>query len=58
MIWQIVGYGLIALSAMVAFAELSLFHNEHGKNAIWVASDLLSGASSAPDAPDAVTKKK
>ncbi len=30
---------------------------EHGRNAIWVASDLLSGASSAPDAPDAPAKQ-
>jgi PTS system mannose-specific IIA component len=26
---------------------------EHGKNAIWVASDLLTGASDAPGAPPA-----
>ncbi len=30
---------------------------EHGRKAIWVASDLLSGASSAPDAPDAPAKQ-
>ena len=30
---------------------------EHGKNAIWVASDLLSGAPDAPAAPAAPAKK-
>lgn len=40
-----------------SLTEVARTLREHGKNAIWVASDLLSGVSSAsgsaPDAPDA-----
>jgi PTS system mannose-specific IIA component len=47
-----------SLKEPASLIEIARSLREHGKNAIWVASDLLSGASSAPDAPDAVTKKK
>jgi len=41
--------------------EIARTLREHGKNAIWVASDLLTGAPAAPaapDAPDAPAKAK
>jgi mannose PTS system EIIA component len=46
-----------SLKESASLIDIARSLREHGKNAIWVASDLLSGASSA-DAPDAVAKKK
>jgi mannose PTS system EIIA component len=46
-----------SLKEPASLIDIARSLREHGRNAIWVASDLLSGAP-APDASDAAAKKK
>ena len=46
-----------SLKDTASLIDIARTLREHGRNAIWVASDLLSGTPDAPEAPDAPAKK-